>query len=117
MRAKLITDHWPLITVHSPLRLGLLLAVAGLLACGCASLDVNPPQPRANMGYVDFHADSAAELYWEVARFDDHTQAFRRVFSKFEPPPEAVLRLAFVPGRYRLQVTFLNRVIAKRAEV
>jgi hypothetical protein len=89
----------------------LLLAAAGLFVAGCASLNVNPPQARANTGYVDFYADSSGELSWEVARFDDHTQGFRSVFSKLEPPPDRALRLAFPPGHYRMRVTFMNRVV------
>jgi hypothetical protein len=74
-------------------------------------------QFRANTGYVDFHADSSGELSWDVARFDDRTQSFKSVFSELEPAAGGFLRLAFAPGRHRLQVTFLNRVIAKPAEV
>lgn len=95
----------------------LTLAGIGLLVAGCASTNVNSPQARANMGYLDFHTDPAAELSWSVARFDDRTQSFKSVFSELEPPPGGVLRLAFVPGRHRLQVTFMNRVIAKPAEI
>ncbi|MGA3144475.1 MAG: hypothetical protein ABSF10_15855 [Verrucomicrobiota bacterium] len=95
----------------------LLFALLALWASGCASQNVNPPQARANTGYVDFHADSAGELYWQVERFDDRTQSFKNVFSTFDPLPDKVLRLAFVPGHYRLQVTFLNRVITQPAEV
>jgi len=89
----------------------LLFAAVGLLVTGCASPNVNPPQARANTGYVDFYADSSGELSWQVARFDDHTQGFRSVFSKFEPPPGRVLRLAFPPGHYRMRVTFMNCVV------
>ncbi len=99
------------------LGLGLLLAATGLLVSGCASLDVNTPQARANTGYVDFHADSSDDLSWEIARFDASAQSFQRVFSELKPPPAGVLRLAFAPGRYRLRVTFLNRVIAKPVEI
>lgn len=93
------------------------LALLALWASGCATQNVNPPQARANTGYVDFHADPSAELCWDVARFDDRTQSFKSVFSELEPPSDGVLRLAFAPGHYRLRVTFLNRVIAKPAEV
>ncbi|MGD0350222.1 MAG: hypothetical protein ABSB84_07915 [Verrucomicrobiota bacterium] len=95
----------------------LLFALLALGASGCATQNVNPPQPRANTGYVDFHADPSAELCWDVARFDDRTQSFKSVFSDLEPPSDGVLRLAFAPGHHRLRITFLNRVIAKPAEV
>ncbi|HWW01952.1 MAG TPA: hypothetical protein VNZ64_19790 [Candidatus Acidoferrum sp.] len=95
----------------------LMFAAVGLLVIGCASPNVNPPQARANTGYVDFHTEAAAQLMWEVARFDSRTESFQRVFSKFEPLQDRVLRLAFAPGRHRFRVTFLNRVIAQPAEV
>jgi len=88
-----------------------------LWASGCATQNVNPPQARANTGYVDFQADPSAELCWDVARFDDRTQDFKSVFSELDPLADGVLRLAFAPGHYRLRVTFLNRVIAKPAEI
>jgi hypothetical protein len=89
----------------------LLLAAAGLFITGCATPNVNPSQARAKTGYVDFYADSSGELSWQVARFDARAQAFRSVFSEFEPPPGRVLRLAFPPGHYRLRVTFMNCVV------
>src|SRR5213078_2009585 len=93
------------------------LLLFALWLTGCATPNVNPPQARANTGYVDFHADPPEEFWWEVARFDDRTQDFQRVFSEFSPPPGGVLRLAFAPGTHRLRVTFLNRVIVKPVEV
>jgi hypothetical protein len=95
----------------------LALAALALWVPGCATQNVNPPQARANTGYLDFHADPSEELCWQVARFDDRTQSFKSVFSDLEPPPDRVLRLAFVPGHYRMRITFLNRVISKPAEV
>lgn len=90
--------------------------VIGLLLAGCASPNVNPPQARANTGYVDFYADSAG-LCWEVARFDDRSQSFQRVYSELKPPPREILRLAFAPGRYQLRVTILNRVTSGPVEL
>jgi hypothetical protein len=95
----------------------LLFALLALWASGCATQNVNPPQARANMGYADFRADPAGELYWQVERFDDHAQVFQKVFSELEPPTGGLLRLAFAPGRHRLRVTFLNRVITQPAEI
>jgi hypothetical protein len=89
----------------------LTLTAFALWVAGCASPNVNPPQARANTGYVDFHADPSAGLSWEVARFDDRTQSFRSAFSELEPPPGGALRLAFAPGHYRMRVTFLNRIV------
>jgi hypothetical protein len=80
----------------------LLFALLALWASGCVTQNVNPPQARANTGYVDFHADSAGELYWQVERFDDRAHSFKNVFSELEPPTGGFLRLAFAPGHYRL---------------
>src|SRR5688572_6828252 len=93
------------------------IAALTLLATGCATPNVNPAQAQANTGYVDFHAASTNELSWSVARFDEPRQNFQSVFSDLEPPPDGVLRLAFRPGRHRLQITFLNRVIVKPTEL
>jgi hypothetical protein len=97
----------------------LALAALGLLASGCATQNGNPPRAGANTGYVDFHADPAADLCWQVERFDDRTQSFRSVFSAYKPPPNGILRLGFAPGHYRLRVTFLNRTVLEptQAEV
>ena len=98
---------------------GLLQAflIFGLLLGGCATRNVNPTQAKANTGYVDFHADSSSDLSWDVARFDERSQVFQSIFSELEPPQNGALRLAFPPGHCRLRVTFLNRVIAKPAEI
>jgi hypothetical protein len=95
----------------------LLTLASALFVAGCASPNANPPQARANTGYVDFRADSSPDLSWEVARFDERAQAFQKVFSDLNPPAGGGLRLAFAPGRHRLRITFLNRVIAKPAEI
>jgi hypothetical protein len=91
--------------------------ISGLMLSGCASNNVNPTQPRADTGYVDFRAESADELSWEVERFDARTQEFKRAFSELDPVPGGVLRLAFTPGRHRLRVGILNRVVRERTEV
>lgn len=96
----------------------LVFALSLLLALsvpGCATRGANPPQARANTGYVDFHADPPDELSWDVARSDAGAQTFKSVFSDLEPPAGGVLRLAFPPGHYRMRVTFLNRVVREPA--
>jgi len=103
-------------TIASMKTLPMLAAVA-LLVAGCASPNVNPTQARVNTGYVDFYAEPAADLMWDVAGFNDGTGAFQRVFSEFKPPASGVLRLAFAPGPRRLRVTFLNLTTTKPAEV
>ena len=91
--------------------------IFGLLLGGCATGNVNPTKAKANTGYVDFHADSSSDLSWDVARFDERSQTFDSIFSELEPPQHGALRLAFPPGHCRLRVIFLNRVIAKPAEI
>ena len=93
------------------------LATLPLWLSACATQNVNPPQARPHTGYVDLHVESADDLSWDVARFDEGAQKLRRVFSAVKPPSAGVLRLAFAPGRCRLQVTFLNRPITQPAEV
>jgi hypothetical protein len=93
------------------------LALAGGFLAGCASPNVNPAMPKANTGYADFFTDSAEDLDWEVRQLNTATGQFEPVFSRLKPIEGRILRLAFAPGRYSLRVTFLNRVIAKPAEV
>jgi hypothetical protein len=100
-----------------PIQFLLLFVLPALWTSGCATQNVNPPQARAKTGYVDFHADPPEELYWQIERFDDGSQSFKKVFSELELPAGGFLRLAFAPGHHRLRVTFLNRVIAKPVEV
>ena len=86
-------------------------AILALWTAGCATGNVNPPTARPNTGYVDFHTAPSGDFYWQVARLDERTQGFKKIFSDFRPPAGGGLRLALVPGRYRLQVTFLNLAV------
>ena len=95
----------------------LLFALLALWASGCATHNVNPPQARANTGYVDFHTDPAEQLCWQIECFDDRAQSFQKVFSELDPPAGGFLRLAFAPGNHRLRVTFMNRVIVQPLEI
>jgi hypothetical protein len=94
----------------------LTLLAIGLLVQGCATGNVNPRQARANTGYVDLHADPSEELNWQVSRWDERSREFELVFWDLDPPPGGILRLAFAPGRHRLRVALLNRVIKKPVE-
>lgn len=95
----------------------LALAVAALLLAGCATHSVNPPQARAQKGYVDFHTDSAGELDWEVSRFDARAQKFTQLFVELDARPERILRLEMLPGHHRLRVRFMNVFIRTPAVV
>jgi hypothetical protein len=94
-----------------------LIASLALLGSGCASPDVNPPKPRAGMGYVDFYADVDGGIAWDVQRFNDAAGRYREVFSDVEVPDGGVLRLAFAPGVHKLRVTCLDNVIQAPAEI
>src|SRR3989442_15204930 len=86
----------------------LTLAAATLWVAGCATRDVNPPQARANTGYVDFHAESSDELNWEVVRFDDRTQSFRNLYSELKAPTGGGFRPGLAPGPHPVRATFLT---------
>ncbi len=92
-----------------------LVSFALLVLCvtGCATGDVNPSKARANTGYVDFRADASEPLSWQVSRQDAGAQNFTAIYSELSPPAGGILRLAFPPGNYHLQVTFLNRVVTE----
>src|SRR5450432_2057429 len=82
-------------------------------AAGCATGDINPATARAHTGYVDFRADDSEPLNWQVSRQEAGTQNFKVIYSELSPPAAGILRLAFAPGNYHLQVTFLNRIVAE----
>ena len=88
-----------------------------LCIAGCATGDVNPSKARAHTGYVDFRADFSEPLNWQVSRQDEGAQNFTVVYSELSPPAGGILRLAFAPGNYHLQVTFLNRVVTEPGSV
>lgn len=90
-----------------------LLVVSAVLLAGCASPNVNPAAPRHDTGYVDFYAAGTNDLYWDVT----DSASNKKVFSEFRPLREPILRLAFKPGRYQFQITFMNRVIATAGTV
>lgn len=110
-----ITDHRPQTMAHWAH--GLCLLLLALWLTGCATANVNPSQPTAGTGYADFHPAEPEELWWEVSRFDEPSQAYQKVFSELTPPKSGFLRLALAPGHHRMRVTFLNHAIAKPAEI
>ena len=95
----------------------LLLAALSLGVWGCATRDVNAPQARANTGYVDFYANPAEELNWQVKRISASGKRDEIVFSKLQSPAGGILRLSFMPGHHHLKVRILNRVIAEPLEI
>ncbi len=86
------------------------------IATGCASANVNPAAPRANTGYVDLYSPTDAALSWDVKFASGSQDHFKTVFRDVEPVKSDVLRLAFAPGRHRIRITFLNRVVTKPVE-
>jgi hypothetical protein len=89
------------------------IVTALLCASGCASPNVNPPQARPNTGYIDLYSPTDGELCWDVGESKGSSGHFRTVFSDVQPVEGDVLRLAFSPGKHRLRVTFLNRVVSE----
>lgn len=98
------------------LRLSILL-IAGLLAGGCASNEVNPATAKESTGYADFYVQGRTDLKWEVKDVARN----KKIFYELEPIEGGVLRLALAPGRHTLAVRFLNLVVleaeAKEIEV
>jgi hypothetical protein len=91
------------------------IAATLLLLLGCASPNVNPPQAEPNTGYIDLYSPTDDGLCWDVGESHEPGSHFRTVFSNVKPVEGDRLRLAFSPGRYRLRVTFLNRVVGEPA--
>jgi len=91
------------------------LATGWLIASGCASTNVNPPQPRPNTGYIDLYSPTDAELCWEVSESHGSNTHFRIVFSDVKPVEGDLLRLALDPGQHHLRITFLNRAVKQPA--
>jgi hypothetical protein len=87
-----------------------LLAAVCLGLWGCGTPNVNPSQPHANTGYVDFYTDSNLELSWEVKQVNEGGGEMQTLFSEFDPVAENILRLAVAPGTHTFQVWFINRV-------
>jgi hypothetical protein len=85
----------------------LFLAGVALAVGGCASPNVNPATARRGMGYVDFYADDADNLFWIVTDLKTN----RKLYNVFDPLNEPILRLELKPGQYQLQVTFANHII------
>ena len=94
-----------------------LITTIALFVMGCASPNVNPSRAKTDTGYVDIYSEEGDALAWEVKRFDDKAQDFKRVFMDVEPPPGGVVRLAFPPGQQRLRMTVVNRVIVSPTEL
>ena len=89
-------------------KLTVALATAAFLGFGCASPNVNPALPKANTGYVDFYTDKNLDLSWEIKWANQRTGEMRKVFSKFSPPDENILRLAAPAGTNCFSVWFKN---------
>jgi hypothetical protein len=93
------------------------LVLLTLLAFGCATSGVNPDRPDASAGYVDFYTDANMGFAWDVREAALTGGDFELVFSDLEPVGGNILRLPFTPGRHRLRITLLNRVVTKPANI
>lgn len=85
----------------------LLAAGVGLVVGGCASPNVNPASARPHTGYVDFYVTNTNDVYWDITDLKTN----KKIYYKFAPFEESILRLALAPGQYQLQINFLNHVI------
>jgi hypothetical protein len=95
---------------------GLAFMALCLLVAGCASPNVDPAHAKPHTGYLDLYADSSS-LCWEVDQLNDKDSNGKVIYQEFGFRPERILRLAFKPGQYHLQISFLNKVIAEPADV
>jgi hypothetical protein len=80
---------------------------------GCATKKAS--HANSGNGYVDFFTDEGS-LEWKVYKVENGGKP-KTVFERHAQLDQRGLRLEFAPGHHRFQVTFLNRVIAKPAEV
>jgi hypothetical protein len=96
---------------------GFLIAVLGLMAAGCASPNVDPATAKAHTGYADIYQETNGSLSWKIVELDLQGHQMRIIFSTFDPIDNPIVRLAFAPGPHRLQITFLNLVIAQKGVV
>jgi len=96
---------------------GTCLIIAALCwsVAGCATKKASTASSHSGNGYVDFFTDEA-DLEWKVVKLENGGKAKTVAEAHAQVDPRGV-RLEFAPGHYRFQVTFLNRVIAKPAEV
>jgi hypothetical protein len=85
----------------------LFLAGIALILSGCASPNVNPATAKHGTGYVDFYADDADNLYWDITDL----KTGKKLYYEFDSLNESILRLALKPGQYELKVTFSNHII------
>jgi hypothetical protein len=93
------------------------LALIVSFGFGCASPNVNPQVPKSGLGYVDFYALTTGDLCWEVRHSSKGTNDLSRVYTELTPVQGGFLRMAFKPGHHFFQITFLNEVVTKPAEV
>lgn len=89
------------------------LVLSALYGTGCASKNVDPATAQSHTGYVDFYAVNDDELCWEIIELKHN----REIVREFKPLPDHILRIAFRPGDYEFQISFLNRVVTKTGTV
>jgi hypothetical protein len=87
------------------------------LACGCASLDVDPPAARAGRGYVDLYTVPKTESWWKVDVFDPRRQGYKEFTAQFKAPAAGIFRIEARPGSHKARVSFVNQAIEAPAEL
>lgn len=83
------------------------IALVTLVTAGCSTMDVNPPAPRVNTGYVDFYTKPDLDLWWEV-KGPNAKAEMQTLYREYKALPESILRLEAPPGTQRFQVWFSN---------
>jgi hypothetical protein len=91
------------------------VAIAGLWCAGCSSTGVNPNTAQPGVGYVDFYCAENPSLAWDVDQITPG--GAQKIFSEPNPVANGVLRLAFAPGNYHFEVSFLNQVISEQGTI
>lgn len=92
-------------------RVAMAITIAGLYCAGCASTNVNPDAAKPGVGYVDFYCKADPAVAWYVKDITG-TKPKRRFLDPY-PVETGILRLSLAPGNYKLEVSFLNRVVSE----
>ena len=85
-------------------------ALVWVLACSCATHDVNPAKPKTTVGYVDFYTDSNLNLSWRVKRAEEQNGDMVEAFLEYSPLKGNILRLTAPAGTNLFEVWFMNKL-------
>jgi hypothetical protein len=108
-----------MLPMKSPRFLPLLSVFCGLtwLVSGCASVDVDPKEPRSDRGYVDLFTEPKIDAWWQVEVFDPQRGSYREFTAQFNSPQFGIFRVAARPGLHKARIRFVNHALESPAEV